>query len=179
MAQTFNLLFSAISTVRSAGSSLAGVLVGSGSSNVLAIRRVGLVNVQTVAVAGIALELHSRVHRGGATYTGSTSVTATTMDTNNTDPTGCTYGHGGTWGGTATLLRRHWWSNDEPSAAGTSIDEWQCLIPLNVVFDPGYGDTNVQPLILRPGEGYSLMQNTTSSVANATIDAWIEFTKEA
>jgi hypothetical protein len=87
-----------------------------------------------------------------------------------------TVGTGGTPSGSADVLRRYVWSSDEPAVSGATVDELECLVPLNVLWDAGYGDGNVQPLTLRQNEMLCIY-NTTGAAGIA--DIWIEFTDEA
>jgi hypothetical protein len=100
----------------------------------------------------------------------------TSHDSTNTAPTTYDQGNSGTFsGGTSTALRRTNWSSDEASVSAATMDELECFVPLNIIFDAGYGDTNVQPLTLN--------QNQMAHVFNVSgaaglLDVWIEFTKE-
>ena len=52
----------------------------------------------------------------------------------------------------------------------------ECLIPLNCIFD-ATGDSNIEPITLRPGEGVTMQHSGTSAVGVA--DLFIEFTDAA
>jgi hypothetical protein len=172
MAQTFTAHFSGIAFA--AGKVMAGILNGH-ATEVIKIRRAGILNAQTVVVSGVACLLEVRAYRGTATLTGGTAVTAVSHDSTNTAPTTLTLSHNSTPGGTSNLLRRVWWSSDEPAASGATVDELECLVPLNIIWDAGYADANVQPLTLRQDESFVLYN---ASGAAGLVDIWIEFTKE-
>ena len=70
-------------------------------------------------------------------------------------------------------MRRILWSSDEPAAATATSDELECFVPLNVVWDAGYGDSDVQKLTLRQNQGW-VIWNTTG--AAGLVDTWVEFT---
>ena len=51
------------------------------------------------------------------------------------------------------VLRQIARSNDEAAAASYTMDEFQTIYPMGLIWDSGYGDTNVEPITLRAGEG--------------------------
>ncbi len=173
MAQTFTAYYSGIAFA--ASKNMAAVL-NSHATEILKIRRVGLLNAQTAGVTGVLCQLEMRGYFAGSPgLTGPTSVTPTSHDTTNTAPTTATYAHAGTIAGTATTFRRVFWSSDEPAISTATIDELETFVPLNIIFDAGYGDSNVQPMTLRQTQ-MALVFNTTG--AAGLLDTWIEFTKE-
>jgi hypothetical protein len=173
MAQTFTAYYSGIAFA--ASKNMAAVL-NQHATEILRIRRVGLLNAQTAAVTGVLCQLEMRGYFAGSPgLTAPTAVTPTSHDTTNTAPTTATYGHAGTIAGTATTFRRVFWSSDEAAISTATIDELETFVPLNIIFDAGYGDSNVQPMTLRQNQ-MALVFNTTG--AAGLLDTWIEFTKE-
>jgi hypothetical protein len=173
MAQTWTAYYSAV--VFAAAKNM-GAVLNSHASEILKIRRVGLLNAQTAAVTGVLCQLEFRAYQTGTPgLTGSTAVTPVSHDTTNTAPTTATYGHAGTIAGTALTLRRVFWSSDEAAISAGTLDELETMVPLNIIWDAGYGDSNVQPLTLRQTQ-MALVYNTTG--AAGLLDTWIEFTKE-
>lgn len=147
------------------------------ASEVIKIWRCGLLNAQTAAVTGVICMLEARFCTA-ATFTGAatTGCTVQLHDTNNTAPTTYAYGTATTITPTASQpLRRVFWSSDEPKLTTAQNNELETVVPLNIIFDAGYGDTNVQPLTLRNGNCFYIV-NTTG--AAGLLDVWIEFTKE-
>ena len=144
-------------------------------TRVLRIRRLGFLNNQTAAVTDVVCLGEIRRY-SGAGLTGQTAVPAIAHDSTNTALQSVTIGTGGTPSGTSELLRRYLWSSDEPAVSGATVDELECLVPLNVLWDAGYGDANVQPLTLRQNEMLCLF-NTGG--AAGLVDVWMEFTDEA
>jgi hypothetical protein len=67
------------------------------------------------------------------------------------------------------------WSSDEAAISTGTLDELETFVPLNIIFDAGYGDSNVQPLALRQTQ-MAMVYNVTG--AAGLLDTWIEFTKE-
>lgn len=176
MAQTFTAYFSGIAF---AGLKNMGAILNTSASEVLKVYRIGLVNAQTAAVTGVITEINVRITQTSATLAGSTTITPVSHDTTNTAPASATYGSGGTLGGTptaGTVIRRTIWSNDEPATGALTNDEMECFIPFNIIWDAGYGDSNVQPLTLRQNQ-MAFVYNVTTTTAG-TLDVWMEFTKE-
>jgi hypothetical protein len=173
MAQTWTAYHSGI--VFAAGKVMGG-LYNNHSSEVLKIRRVGLLNGQTSAVTGAicALEMRSCIV---SSWSAPAAVVPSTHDTNNSLPTTYTSGNAGTLTptGTPLVFRRTNWSSDEAKLTTLTNNELECFVPLNVLFDAGYGDSNVQPLTLRQTNmGYVWATVGTAGL----LDTWIEFTKE-
>jgi hypothetical protein len=173
MAMTFTSYNSGISF---AASKVMGGIYNRHASEILKIRRVGLLNGQTAAVTGVLCNLEMRLTTGTPTWTTPVAGVLTSHDSTNTAPTTYDQGNSGTFsGGTSTALRRTNWSSDEAAVSAATMDELECFVPLNIIFDAGYGDTNVQPLTLN--------QNQMAHVFNVSgaaglLDVWLEFTKE-
>lgn len=173
MAQTWTAYYSAVAFA--AAKNMAAIL-NTHATEVLKIRRIGLLNAQTAAVTGVLCSLELRKYPATATLAAPTAVTPTTHDSTNTAPASATYGHAGTPGGsTGVVLRRIFWSSDEAAISSATSDELETYVPLNIIFDAGYGDSNVQPLTLRQNEMVCLYN---VSGAAGLLDTWIEFSKE-
>jgi len=154
---------------------MAAVLNGNAGGRVIRIKRVGLINAQTAAVSGVVCSTELRRYTG-ATLSGNTAVTPVAHDTNNSALATITTGHAGTIVGTPSTLRRWIWSSDEAKVTTAQNNEWETLVPLNIVYD-SYGDTTVQPLALR-GTAEEIMVYNVSGAAGL-LDTWIEFLDEA
>jgi hypothetical protein len=173
MAETFTAYYPAVAFT--VAKNMAAIL-NSDAAEILKIRRIGIINCQTAAVAGVLCQLDVRAFfAGGVGLAAPTAVVPVMHDSTNTLPATATYGYAGVLSGTPETLRRTCWSSDEPAVSGATVDELECLIPMNILFDAGYGDANVQPLTLRQDEMVSVY-----NVAGAAglLDTWIEFTKE-
>lgn len=171
MTDTYTAYFPGIAFA--AGKNMASILNGH-ASELIKIRRVGLLNTQVAAVTGVVCQLDFQL-RTGAGLSGHTSITPVAHDSNNAAAESLTIGHAGTPTGTAVTLRRVFWSSDEPAISTATLDELECLVPFNIIWDAGYGDANVQPLVLR--------QNQMATVYNQTgaaglVDIWMEYTRE-
>jgi hypothetical protein len=76
-----------------------------------------------------------------------------------------------------SLLRRCWWGGSDEKVANVAptIDEVMSLNPYTKLWDSGFNDTVVEPLVLRQNEGFSISWGGTAS-PTGTADFIIEFT---
>jgi hypothetical protein len=154
---------------------MAGIL--NGGSRVIRVARMGMLNNQTGAVTGVICFMELRKYPATMTWTTPTSVSPVAHDSANSALSSVTHGNSGTLGGSSpAVMRRILWSSDEPSASTATSDELECFVPLNVIWDAGYGDTDVQKVAVRQNEGLQLF-NTTGAAGAA--DIWTEFTDDA
>lgn len=161
--------------VFAAGKVMAGIL--NGGTRVLRVARMGLLNNQTAGVTGVATFMELRKYPATLTWTGPTSVAPISHDSSNSALSSVTAGHSGTpSGSTGAVMRRIFWSSDEPAISSATSDELECFVPLNVIWDAGYGDATVQKLAIRQNEGL-LLFNTVG--AAGLVDVWTEFLDEA
>lgn len=148
---------------------------GSGSGRIVRISRIWVVNNQITAVTGV-LENFSLFKLTTDTSGGTpTTLTPVKLDSINEDiPAQIVCRTNNTTNGTGVLLRRYYFSGDEPAVGTFSWDELETFFSLNCIWDVGYGNSQVQKLTLREGEGISLYQAAiASSVGN--IDIFVEF----
>lgn len=156
-----------------AGKNMVSIL--NGGARVLRVRRIGFINNQTAAVTGVITAGEIRRYTG-AGISGHTPITPVSHDTSNSALSSVTVGTLGTPTGTPTVIRRYTWSSDEPAFSAATSDEWECLIPLNIIWDAGYGDANVQPLVLRASEMLTIWNVTGAA---GLVDIWIEITDDS
>jgi hypothetical protein len=156
--------------------SMAALFNGVGSGVVLRVKRVWVLNNQTSGVTGVLTTFSMR--RSTAQSAG-TSVTPVKHDTASaTLPAQVLSANGATvTSATADTLRNWMWSNDEPAASSGTSDEFECLVPLNCVWDAATGDADLEPLVLREGFGVDIRHSGSSAVGVA--DIYIEFTSSA
>lgn len=173
MAQTFTAYYPSVAFA--AGKNMAAI-INQHPTELIKIRRIGLLNTQTAAVTGVICQLDVRLYTGSVFLNGSTAVVPTMHDSTNTMPLSGAYSHAGAVSGTlAGTFRRVFWSSDEPGISAATNDEMECFVPWNIIFDAGYADSNVQPLVLRQDQ-MVVVFNTVG--AAGLLDTWIEFTKE-
>lgn len=172
MAQTFTSYNSGV--VFAANKIMGGIRNGH-ATEVLKIRRVGLLNGQTAAVTGVLCNLEMRVMVGAGAWAGSSAGSLTSHDSTNTVPTTYVQGNGGTTPtGTPTTTRRTNWSSDEAAVSSATSDELECFVPLNILYD-WQPHSDIQPYTLRQDQ---MAYVFNISGAAGLLDTWIEFTKE-
>jgi hypothetical protein len=173
MAETHTL--GAIGATFASNKSMAGLFNGAGSGRVLRVYRVWVLNNQTAAVTGV---LTTFTLRKTSAQTGGTAIVPTKHDTASaTLPAQVASATGATVTLTGDVaLRAFVWSNDEPSASTGTSDEFETLIPLNCVWD-STGDANIEPIVLREGQGISVHHSGSSAVG--LCDVFVEFTNSA
>lgn len=146
-------------------------------SNVIRVARAGLLNNQTAGVTGVVCFMELRWYPATYTWSSPTSVTPVAHDSSNGALSSVTHGNSGTPGGsTGSVMRRILWSSDEPAVSTATSDELECFVPLNVIWDAGYGDSDVQKLALRQNQGWAVYNITGAA---GLVDSWIEFTNAA
>lgn len=142
-------------------------VVNLASSGVVArVYRIWAVNNQTSAVSNGPVNpiQISRVTTAATTQAGitGTAITAVAHDTSNTsitDKVAC-YTNATTSMSTvsSTTYRRVFLTVDEPASTSLTPDEFWCFPIIANIFDTGYKETNVEPIVLRPGEGLEVRQ---------------------
>lgn len=152
-------------------------LMNDSTSRILKLRRIGMVNVQTASVSGVVCKLEIRRMTTDASWTPGGAVAPVPYDTTNValDSTVCGTKGTPTTSGATNTLKTFVWSSEEAALSGTSIDEMTTHIPLGIVFDPGYGDSETSPLVLRQNEA-AFLYNVSG--AAGLVDIWMEFTNE-
>lgn len=169
--QTF--ITAALSTTIGLNKSMIALMNPIGSTVILKIREISVVNVRRTAVTGVVAEFQAlRI----TSLTGGTAITPLSFDTQDTLGAGITSSTGGTVGGeAATPLVRVYWSSDEwgpGTLDGEQLEHaFQETTPFYIPRD------FTKPITLRAGEGLTIKQITNSS--NGSFDVTIIFTQEA
>lgn len=174
MAQTYTA--AALATAFGNNKSMLAIFNGTGSGRVVRIKRIWVLNNQTAAVTGV---LTSFALKRSSAQSAGTAITPTKHDSNSEALPGTVLvATGGTVTQTADVALRTWvWSNDEPAASGATSDEFECLVPLNCVWDSATGDADLEPITLREGQGIDVRHTGTTTVG--VCDIFIEFTMAA
>lgn len=161
-------------TAFASNKSLLSLFNGAGSGRVLRVYRVWALNHQTGAVTGVmtAIEL-----RRITASTGGTAQTPVKHDTNSAALVAQITSATGPTDTVTDLFRRVLWSGDEPAVGTGTNDEMECLPANGLLWDAGYGDSNVEPITLREGQGLSLRQPGANTIG--VIDVMFEFTNSA
>ena len=172
MANTYTIAATGVSFA--ANKSMIGIFNGSGSGQVIRVYRIWLLNNQTVAVTGVMTNIELRRLTAGS---GGNAITPTKHATANPSLPAQIITASAMTVTESDLLRRFIWSTDEPVANATAtIDELETLPVFGTIWDAGYADANVEPLVLREGQGISV-KNIGATVG--IVDAFIEFTSGA
>lgn len=171
MAQTYTAGFLAVAFGNN--KSMASILNGSGSGRIIRIKRIWVLNNQTAGVTGV---LTTWALKRSSAQSAGTAVVPTKHDTaSEAIPAQVLVATGATVTQTGDVALRQWmWSNDEPAASSGTSDEFECLVPLNCVWDSATGDTDVEPIVLREGQGLDVRHTGSSAVGVA--DIFVEFT---
>jgi hypothetical protein len=147
------------------------VFNGAGSAQIIRAYRAYQFNNGTAAVSGVLTTMQIRRITAASAGTAVTPVKHDTasgaLDANTTAGTGQTVTG-------SDIFRRYLWSNDEPSVSGSSMDEWELLVPFAEVWNAGYGDTTIEPVVCRAGEGLEIFHSGASAVGSNDFE--IEFT---
>jgi len=171
MAQTYTAGF--LATAFGNNKSMAAILNGSGSGRIVRIKRIWVLNNQTAAVTGV---LTTWALKRSSAQSAGTAVTPTKHDTaSEAMPAQVAIATGATVTQTSDVaLRTFVWSNDEPAASGATSDEFECLVPLNCIWDSATGDGDLEPIVLREGQGIDVRHTGATTVG--VCDIFIEFT---
>lgn len=163
----------AIGATFASNKAMLGIFNGSGSGRVLRIYRVWVLNNQTAAVTGV---LTTFSLRRTTAQSGGTTVTPVKHDTASATLAAQILAATGPTVTLSDIFRKFMWSNDEPAASTGSSDEFETLVPLNCIWD-STGDTNIEPIVLREGQGIAVNHDGSSAVG--LCDVFIEFTNAA
>jgi hypothetical protein len=144
------------------------------STRIIRAYRAYWFNNGTAAVSGVVTTAQCR--RITAASAG-TAVTPVKHDTNSSAlNANTTCGTNQTVTG-SDIFRRFLFVNEEPVVAGTTQANWLTLIPFAEVWNAGYSDTNVEPIVCRATQGFELFHSGSSAVGTADLE--IEFTDSA
>jgi hypothetical protein len=172
MAATWRATSAAIAYASS--KDMLNVFNATASARIIRAYRAYFFNNGTGAVTGVLTTLQIRRI---TTASAGTAVTPVKHDTNSGAlDANTTCGTGQTVTGT-DIFRRLVWSNDEPTVSAATQDEWELLVPFAEVWNAGYGDSNIEPIVCRATQGFEIFHSGASAVG--TADAEIEFTDAA
>lgn len=139
----------------------------------LNITRVWVQNMGIAAVTPAYQVLSLGRHTTDQT-TGSTSVTPIKHDTNSAGLSNATTKHSPTT--SVTLIdtfRQVSWSGDEFATGVAKLENLLTLPAFSIIWESGYGDSNIEPIVLNQNEGLAL---TSAGVASGvgTVDVVFE-----
>lgn len=178
MAATYTV--SATGVTQSSSKNMIAISNATGSGKIVKIYRAWMTNVQTGAVSGgLGLYVPGRVT--GSVHSSGTGVNflphANVLTAGTATPfTGISAAHGATLGAFTHEFSRFVRSSDELAVSGITTDEIIGIImPFCLVFDSGYGDTNVEPITLRENQAFAIKADATGTY-NGTSDVFVELT---
>jgi hypothetical protein len=157
------------------GKSMLDIFQASGGTRVHRVKRMFHFNNGTGAVAGVLTQM--RIERIITSISGGSTVTPIAHDTNSSALNANTTSGTNRTVTRSDIFRQYIYCNDEPAASGATMDEWELFVPFATVWEAGYGDTDIQPIVCRGAQGAHMVQQGTSAVG--TCDMEIEFTDEA
>lgn len=155
------------------GKSMLSIVNASGSTKVLRLRELYLINVQTSAVTGVIGEFQlKRIvgHSGGTALTPASYDTSDSLDSAITARTGATVTSEG-----SDIFRRLYWSTDEWGVGAQDVESGDhgAQVMLNIMRQQPW----CKAFTLRANQGLTLKQITNSTAG--TFDVVAVFTQEA
>lgn len=156
-----------------AGKSMATLWNGSGSGKIVKVYRIFILNNQLSAISGILTNMEIRKITN--TSGGSNGLVIKHDSNSAAVPSEITFTTGSN-DTISNLLKTVIWSTDEPLVGGNSLDEYEMIPSFNIIWDIGYGDSNITPLTLREGEGVTVKHS--GSFSQGQCDIIFEFTLE-
>lgn len=152
------------------------VFNSSSSARYVRVYRCYMFNNGTAAVTGVLTNV--QIRRTTAASAGTTVTPVAHNSANSALDANTTAGTGRTITATS-IFRQILFQNDEPAVSTLDMDALLTLVPYAEIWNAGYGDTNVEPLVCRAGqnEGVSIQQPGSNAVGTADLE--MEFTDAA
>lgn len=172
MAATWHATTAAVAFA--SGKSMLGLLNGGAATRVIRLYRGFMFNNGTAAVTGVLTQV--AVRRLTALSAG-TTVTPFKHDSNSSALEAAVLCGTGSTVTATDIFRRILWSNEEATATGSGYNNMECLVPFAMLADFGYGDSNLEPIVCRAGQGADIAQTGSSAVGTADME--MEFTDAA
>jgi hypothetical protein len=152
------------------------------NTQIIKIRRIWLINAQTATVTGVAVT-STAINIGSFSTAASAGspVTITPVAHDSTNPAvnaNITINHSNTTNGTAVNVFRSIAFSSEETTVGTfKLEEFWSSPNTALIWDAGYGDSNLEPLTIPAGAaGGIAVYGTMTAVGN--VDCVVEFTLE-
>lgn len=169
MASTYTA--SSINTTFTNLKTMLSVFNGAGSGVVLRVYRIWALNSQTSAVTGVAVDLSLNIITAASAGTAASVFKHDSLNSNLPAQVTALTGSTITIANTLRVINT---DNDEVSVNTNSINELSTLFPLCLIWESGYNDSTVEPLVLREGYGVAIRNDTSTTVGS--FDFYIEFT---
>lgn len=163
-----------------AGKNMLAISNHTGSGVVVDIYRIWLIHPQTAAVTGGTCLLELWQCNSVASFTAGAAQTFVKHDTSSAAVNANVLANAGTTTTLTrnTLIKRYLRVTEEFAVSTATIQAVHAnFFPLNCLWDSGYGDTTIQPLRLRAGEGVVLFTPATGGGTYAgSTDICVELT---
>lgn len=173
MAATYTVAY--LNVAYASAKNMFAIYNGAGSGKIIKIRRIWMISSSTAATGTFGI-MSLGIFSGA--YTAGTGGTFLKHDSNSAavpaqivtaqNPTGITI---------TGLLRVIGRSGEEIIVSDNKLSAFGALVPLNCIYDAGYGDANIQPITLREGEGI-VLRTATSVQPTGNTSMYIELTLE-
>lgn len=152
-----------------------------GGTRVLRVYRVFVINASLTASTPTANtfpifqlgRITGSIQASGST----TNCTTTAHDSTASALSSVTFNTAPTAAAPSSIFRRQLYSPDDYAASVMKIDNLQGMVPLAILWDGGYGDSNVEPIVLTQDQG--LILYSPASAAQGACDVTFEFTDSA
>lgn len=170
MAETWHALATAVTFA--ANKYMIDVFNGSASAKSIDVYRIWYFNNQTSAITGVFNTM--QIFRTTASSAGTTITPVKHQTASATLDANTTAGHNRTIT-TSDQFRSLLTSPDEPTLSTLDWDSVQCLVPFALIWDSGYGDSNIQPLRCVSGTSQGVaVKSVTQTVGQGDFE--MEFT---
>ena len=149
-----------------------------GGTRVLRVYRVWCINANITGVAGVLPLVNLGIITTAASGGSPTTITPLAHDTTNTSLDTVTCNSGNTTVTSPTILKRHRRDTDEFVISVLKPTNFFGLPNFAIYHDSGYGDTNIEPIVLPQNRGLVLYTPGIASAAG-NCDVIFEFTDSA
>lgn len=156
MAQTYTLYAAGVAWA--ANKNMIAISNHTGSGRVLRLFRLWLINYASATVTGGFCAAQLDRCSSVASFTAGTALTFLKHDSNSENlPAQILANTGTTTVLTRTgTFRNHTICNDEVALSSGHIEDFRTLVPMCIIWDAGYGNSTIEPIVMRTGEGVVL-----------------------
>lgn len=173
MAATYTVAY--LNVAYASAKNMFAIYNGSGSGKIVKIRRIWMISSSSTATGTFGIMSLGRFSNA---YTGGTGGTFLKHDSNSASvPAQIVTAQNPTAVTINGLIRVIGRSGEEIVVSDNKLSAFGALVPLNCIYDAGYGDANVQPITLRETEGIVLQAGTGVQPTGST-SMYIELTLE-
>lgn len=176
MAQTYT-----ISTNQQLGNNktLLTIFNGSGSGRIIRVYKIWCLHNPFAAATSTLTKIHIIRTTANSSGTDIKSSLVKHQTANENMPSQVAIKHSSTDTTSGDPIRQVTWSVNTPASIGiqNTIGEWQSVYSLSRVFEAGYYNSTLEPIVLREDQGIVIKQPGTNT--NGFVESIIEFTMES